>query len=46
MATSQDLIAAIPLPADLIERLLKAALDARHHRQHRHAEVDLRRTRS
>jgi cytidine deaminase len=31
---SQDLIAAIPLPASVIERLLKAALDAR---QHSHA---------
>jgi len=34
MASSQDLIASIALPADLVERLLKAALDAR---QHAHA---------
>ena len=32
--SAQNLIASIPLPADVIERLLKAALDAR---QHAHA---------
>ena len=32
--SAQNLIASIPLPADVVERLLKAALDAR---QHAHA---------